>query len=288
MKKLLLSVMFVFTFMFFAGSVTVEAKNKPVVENLPITSVEEVYESDTLVVELWAGQNIYMGEIYVTFVDGEIIIDWNGIDYTEFHVGTYSYIPSSRPAPGRMVDNGYELNVEFVLVIHAALPSGETAYAGERNFEGRGAWFYYIPLVVVERPVVDADPVFVAFHAVWGSETVFAVGNSTLIDLGLTNSRWGWTNGPLEVGTYRFELYAGAAQNNLSKGTYLGDLVVVWNGTEVTFTLELNDGVEFTEVHIHVDYLQLDALQPGQFGWTLEETVTDGWTVSLLPEQDRV
>src|SRR5690606_34969211 len=60
------------------------------------------------------------------------------------------------------------------------------------------------------------------YATVKGCETAFAFGEKTFIDLGVTKSRWGWQMGPLNKGTYEAPLFAGAGQNDVTKGTKVG------------------------------------------------------------------
>lgn len=69
-----------------------------------------------------------------------------------------------------------------------------------------------------------------------GTETAFAYGGEQLatcfLDLDFNSdsksdfNRWGWTNGPLAAGSYSFDIYAGAGQCDLTKGTLVGTLNV--------------------------------------------------------------
>lgn len=272
---------------------------------------------------IYAGQNTYAGTVAVYLNgEGDFVFSVDLIDGAlaqELHVYAYtslSSIPSKRPAPGQApyklgaiylnefeyVIDGNELvdGQTYYFVFHLALvdedvntPSGvagETAYVGGPNGPTKGAWFYALGFTVEEcETVVPMPTLYVAFHTVVGGETVWAVGETTLIELGLTNSRWGWQL-TFDENPETFDLYAGAAQNNLSKGTYIGTLTLSWDGEYVTFTLDLVDGVVLTEIHIHVDYTPVDTISPGQLGYIATSAYgpyTDAWTVSLLPETDR-
>lgn len=74
-------------------------------------------------------------------------------------------------------------------------------------------------------------------------ETAFAKGDSAgcFIDHGF--NRWGWTN-PITPGTYVMPVWAAAGQCDTSKGTYVGDVTVVYSPEtyEVTASLELFEG----------------------------------------------
>ncbi|WP_340113596.1 HYR-like domain-containing protein [Maribellus mangrovi] len=69
-------------------------------------------------------------------------------------------------------------------------------------------------------------------------------------------NRWGWTNRILADGdsTYTLDVYAGAGQCDLSKGTYVGtvDLSFAFGGTNTMFVdFDLLEGYVLTEAHIY-------------------------------------
>ncbi len=108
-----------------------------------------------------------------------------------------------------------------------------------------------------------------------------------------TGRSWGWTNGPLDGGeNYTFELWAGAAQNDLDKGTLVGTLYVehidgVWRVTYRTF-----DGFAMSEAHLWVGEDVLPngdgnyTAAPGQFPYK-EEGISTEYTfeVTGLPSE---
>jgi hypothetical protein len=64
-------------------------------------------------------------------------------------------------------------------------------------------------------------------------------------------SRWGWTIGPLNAGSYTLDLYAGAAQCDLTKGTLVGTVSVVYDGTSVTVNFNVNTPYILGETHVY-------------------------------------
>ncbi len=68
----------------------------------------------------------------------------------------------------------------------------------------------------------------------------------------VNNRFWGWNNGPLGEGTYEWDIYAGAGQNDLSKGTIVGTLHVTYEGGGVTVTYEMDEGFFLGETHLWV------------------------------------
>jgi hypothetical protein len=119
------------------------------------------------------------------------------------------------------------------------------------------------------------------------TETAFAYGGGSnaadndattaFCNLNITqgNIRWGWTMGPLPDGSYTWDVYAGAGQCNLSKGTNVGKVTVEtsWNGSIRTAGAIFNPvaGVTVVEEHLYVGSTRLpqnngkDTLAPGQY-----------------------
>ena len=85
-------------------------------------------------------------------------------------------------------------------------------------------------------------------------ETSFAIGNSDddhacFDEAGF--SRWGWNIGPLTPGTYTYNVYAGAGQCDITKGTLVGTVIISYDGTNVSATYDLIDGYANTETHLY-------------------------------------
>ncbi len=102
-------------------------------------------------------------------------------------------------------------------------------------------------------------------------------------------NNWGWTNGPLSVGTYEFPIYAGAGGNDIEKGTLVGTLYVVYDAGNVTVNYDLDEGYYLSETHLWVGNDVLPAVRrgytnaPGQFpnnhyyGFEAGETMETEW-----------
>ncbi|MBA7566766.1 hypothetical protein ES708_08462 [subsurface metagenome] len=104
-------------------------------------------------------------------------------------------------------------------------------------------------------------------------------------------NKWGWTNGPLVPGDYTFDIYAGAAQCDLSKGENIGTLTVNYDGSTATVTYDIT-GSDFTMTETHL-YVGSDpwpkkngvyTVIPGQYPLsnTLNYATTDSYTVTGL------
>ena len=64
--------------------------------------------------------------------------------------------------------------------------------------------------------------------------------------------RWGWTNAISEEGEYILDLYAGAGQCDLSKGTNVGTVTLNYSGTTATVTYTISGGYAMSEAHVYI------------------------------------
>jgi hypothetical protein len=169
---------------------------------------------------------------------------------------------------------------------------------GDRMVE-RGNWatYFYIELSC-EAGGTPGDET---------AETAFAYGcDDATCFIGLddeeggTFSRWGWTNGPLGEGTYYFDIYAGAGQCDLTKGTLVGLLTVEYYGGTADVTYSTCGSYAMTETHLYVGDEVLARAElhgspdpgevgkftvaPGQYPYIHEglDTQTDTFSVSGL------
>lgn len=109
-----------------------------------------------------------------------------------------------------------------------------------------------------------------------GCETAFGYGgdNATCF-IGNGFNRWGWTNSLEPGGSLTLDLYAGAGQCDLDKGTLVGTVTVTYTDGTATATYEVFDGVDLKETHFyagHTMYPQqkrgrnyVDTVAPGQY-----------------------
>jgi hypothetical protein len=104
-------------------------------------------------------------------------------------------------------------------------------------------------------------------------ETAYAYsGDDALcfIDYGFSN--WGWIIPLAEEGIYVFDIYAGAGQCDLTKGTLVGTAIITRSATTVTVVYDLEEGYTLYESHVYagVDPLPHDkkgnpTVAPGQY-----------------------
>lgn len=77
-------------------------------------------------------------------------------------------------------------------------------------------------------------------------ETAYAYGlqksNCFITIPGVNSNNWGWSNGPIGTGTYDWPIYAGAGQCDITKGTLVGSLHVVYSGSTATITYNMDAG----------------------------------------------
>ena len=108
-------------------------------------------------------------------------------------------------------------------------------------------------------------------------ETAFAFGDdqgTCFLDFEeLRANRWGWSN-EIEEGEQTFDIYMGAGQCDLSKGTLVGELVVNYSGGSVTVTYNLFEDYYLQEVHIYVGDKPLPLRRQGRNGYV--QTVAPG------------
>ena len=92
------------------------------------------------------------------------------------------------------------------------------------------------------------------------------------------DAQWGWTNQINTTGTYEWDLWAGAGQNDLTKGTKVGTVTVTYGGDCVTVTYNMDDSNILSEAHLWVGSTKLPlkgrralpTAAPGQFPYRPE------------------
>ena len=102
------------------------------------------------------------------------------------------------------------------------------------------------------QPVVTVIVEVVPEEILYEYETAYAhceTYSKPFIGNGFSN--WGWSNGPLTEGTYTFQMWAGAAQCDLNKGTMVGTVQVAYASGTVTVTFTLNAGITLEEYHVY-------------------------------------
>lgn len=89
-----------------------------------------------------------------------------------------------------------------------------------------------------------------------GCETAFARLNESSIcfinDPDINTNRWGWTNFFDTEGQYTMNVYSGAGQCDISKGTFTAQAFISYEDGNVSVTVETLPGFSMTEIHVYV------------------------------------
>jgi hypothetical protein len=129
----------------------------------------------------------------------------------------------------------------------------ETAWGDGDPFVERGTWAMYFS---GELTCSGDDP-----PGGGDCETAFAYGDSQatcFLDIDQDGdgsgdfNRWGWTGGPLAPGTYVWDVYAGAGQCDLNKGTVVGTLTVDYDGSVATASFQMNPPYTMSDAHLYI------------------------------------
>lgn len=175
------------------------------------------------------------------------------------------------------IDCGASISIAAHASVQRLLDGGsyqeETAWSEGTRFVEKGNWGTYS---VYEYSCVVTPP------QVGTCDTAFALGDTTFIDLGLTNSRWGWQITNVLPGKTSYPLYAGAGKNDISKGTHIGDITVNYTGSTVVVSYAALSGFVFDETHLYVGTSNVTTIAPGLYGniHDLEYTSSDSYTLS--------
>lgn len=133
---------------------------------------------------------------------------------------------------------------------------GETAMGDGSDIPGATRWGWYFSF----------DLTCDCGEAYADCETAFSYDGTAMDDSTCFSEwghhRWGWTNGPIETGTYVWDLYAGAAHCELTDAHLVGTVTVVYDEGTVT-----------------------SAFAPAE-GWTLPETQTYAGAEPLPTTED--
>lgn len=261
---------------------------------------------------LYAGQNIDAGTVCVERAGDSLDIVYSTVDgwqLTEAHAYVGDSLedmpqtPNGNPKIGNFPYNSGDLagataftftvalddivaegacDIELAVAAHAALQKAdgsemqtETGWAGVDQINEGGSWarWFSYTLPCCEKPPAEAE----------SCETAYAFGDTTFIDLGLTQSRWGWEVGPIDAGSQiTTPIFAGAGQNDVSKGTEVGLLEVNYDGAQIKVRYALFAGFSLQETHLYVGAAHVGTIAPGQLGQShdLSDAAEDTFTLS--------
>lgn len=268
------------------------------IENNPSAAPKAVTIGGTYSATLYAGQHINAGTVDLSINGENLVVTYNTVDGWELNevhlfVGeNLADMPQAKNGNPKIGNFPYtESNVngatsyEFVIPLsdfggepyicgktyyvaaHAALQKDngdgtyqtETGWGDGERLTQRGSWATYFSFVFNCGPD-DPEP------EPKDCETAFAYGDTTFIDLGLTDSRWGWVLDLSNPVSGSAPIYAGAGQNDITKGVHVGDLLYSYDGAELTVTFSMYQGYVMEETHLYASALVPDTIAPGQYG----------------------
>ena len=282
------------------------------------------------VVTLFAGQTIDAGTVTIANDENYLYVTFstsNGWLLSETHlhvadslagipqtkkgnpkVGNFAYQSTHDPEVTEYTwviakaDLSLDGNNSLVIAAHAVVVkydeagnqiANETGWGDGDRFVDRGSWATY---VVHTWQACDGA----AEESNSGTETAFAFGGDFAIcfldidedeDGNGDFNRWGWTNGPMGPGLYEFDIYAGAGQCDLSKGTLVGTLTVDYDGSTATVTYDVTAPYGLAETHLYIgnDILASNGgdltVAPGQYPTIHDELASvssDSYTIGGL------
>ena len=191
----------------------------------------------------------------------------------------------------------------FYVAAHAALQkpddSGgfqtETGWSDGDRFVEKGNWGTFTTITLTcDCGDTPPPPVGVSCETAFGRGSV----NTCFLDIDEDGnsdgdfSRWGWSNGPLGPGLYTLDVYAGAGQCDVTKGTLVGTLTVDYvDGMNALVTFSTTGCFSMTETHLYVgnEILARDVnneftVAPGQYPLQhdLNNATEDGYEINGL------
>jgi hypothetical protein len=115
-----------------------------------------------------------------------------------------------------------------------------------------------------------------------GCDTAFAQGQQTFIEMGLTNGRWGWQL-TIQDESGSVPIYAGAGQNDISKGYKAGSLEYSYDGQQLQVKYVMEQGIYLQETHLYAGAADLPTIAPGQYGnqHGLDNASSDSFSLSV-------
>ena len=171
----------------------------------------------------------------------------------------------------------------------------ETGWIDGEQILAGGSWAMYASIDFT-CPVDEVAP---PPEPTCSNETAFALGEMTFVQDSdaLTvmekknpTKRWGWQiTVPPGDGTLEKDIYAGAGQNDISKGTLVGTLTVTRAGDDVTVAYNMFDNATMSETHLYVGTDYVPTVAPGQYGnlHELTDASEDEFTVTVSGAADQ-
>lgn len=168
-----------------------------------------------------------------------------------------------------------------ILVVAHAQVNGEHAFGGDSRIPCFNVWAFFMKYTIV---CCDDGPG-------GNSENAFAKGNWVFVDggcnnfnpeclpgLGISSARWGWAFNISGLTGESYDLYASAAQNDISKGKIVGRVEIeyttlLFGGTPTavgSIVYFVDDDWLLEEVNIYAGDNRPTTAAPGQYGYSAE------------------
>jgi hypothetical protein len=279
---------------------------------LPLKNLPVLNQTGVLSVNLIAGQTIDAGDIVLSFDTQNLYVEFKTTDgwlLSEAHLwvgSSLSSLPtnnSGNPQIGlfpykvsnlagttsytftiSLDDLGGYLEVcgnTFYVAAHASVfkmidnevVQSETAWGEGSRITPKGSWAMYFGFVFNCETTEEEQ----------SCETAFGFGNTTFIQAGLTNSRWGWIITLDNEGSFSTPIYAGAGQNNISNAAHVGTLNVDYYGGLLNVNYNMFPGYTMSETHLYASATYPSTIAPGQYGNqnTLNNAVSDSYSLQI-------
>ncbi|QOI96877.1 MAG: hypothetical protein HRU69_04935 [Flammeovirgaceae bacterium] len=193
------------------------------------------------------------------------------------NASTYTFTISLDELAKRKLD----CNKNLLFVAYAEV-DGEHAFGGDFPIPCFNRWAFIMKYKIIccsapEPPVSDDETAFAKGNWVFVQGGCNEFNPECLPGLNISN-RWGWAINADEPLEFSFDIYAGAAKNDITKGTKVGRLAVeyatvVINGNPTaigTITYIIDTGWTMKELHIYAADNRPTTAAPGQYGHTVK------------------
>ncbi|MBL0737829.1 hypothetical protein JI750_13070 [Flavobacterium sp. GN10] len=311
MKKIITLVVFAFLIVNCTNeplSTDIQTEAKQSNSSTSATAKGTYSECDPISINIMAGQFTNAGKILVENDATNLYVTYSALTnwyFSELHlfVGPYANVPikNGNPIPGQFPYNksfnpliqSYTFTIPLSSIVlddnrclfiaaHSSMKNivngnvvrTETGWAGDIKFPGKN-WATYFKYCLrnceTPPPVTNCD-------------TAYMFGNNTFIGLEISD-KWGWATYYDNVadGTYNYNLYAGAGQNNINNGYLAGTVTIVIQGSSVKVTINAtHPGTVFTETHVYLSDDRPTTAAPGLYGnqHTLNNYTTDSYDLT--------
>lgn len=127
----------------------------------------------------------------------------------------------------------------------------ESAWAGDKDFEGASIARYF-----------EFCPTDCKQFTNLPCETSYMLGDFSFIDLGLTDTRWGWAQEVNQVSAFKKPMYARALLNNLNRGFITADVEVNVVNNKVNVKFTARPGFSFSKTDVYLSDEQPEVYNP--------------------------